>query len=189
MEAPMQAPPNEERAAPGGGRGGSRNADWLGSSIKPLDKLRPLNPQGHTWRWNSLSLDKPLRRWEIPDDILQLATTEPFKPGWWVQPPKSSQTIRLFTGLQSDPGRVLSPEERDTSTKPELLESRECLADRKWWSKHKETCAYWAINDAFWGYVFDSSKPVPPDLVKWKRLTKTYSLPSSPPRDRAPRGF
>ena len=154
-EARMLAPPNAERAAPAGSGNGSRKTDRLGGSIKSQDGCLESNSQvscrGIFWpvtrRWNSLSLDKPQRRWEIPEDVLKLAAREPPKPEWWQsRHHRSRLPIGLSSGRQTDPGRVYTQEEREAfvASRPDLLpcEGRKpCKVVLLTW--HKPLCGEW----------------------------------------------
>jgi hypothetical protein len=63
---------------------------------------------------NCLSLDKPLVRFEIPDDILKLAATEPLQPPPWHGTRRSfrKKPWGWSTGRQTDRGRTCTAGER-----------------------------------------------------------------------------
>ena len=174
------ASPHTERAATADTVNGSPKLIGLGGAIKELDGRFEPNSQvscgGVIWqvtrRWNALSLVKPQRRWEIPEDVLAQAALERLKPEWsQSRYCRAARTIDLTSGEQSDPGRVYTPQERDAFVarradgiaEPAKSERK---GDWLWWYHHGQRCAYWAIHDSFRGYVFDSS-PAPKLHDKW----------------------
>jgi hypothetical protein len=134
----------------------------------PCGNQRQVRAGAFLWpaskRWNSLSLDHSGRRWEIPDEIIELAKTEPCKPAWWTQPRKCRIPILAYAVRSSQSGgcRIYTAAEREAfvRSRPDLLLPWETRKDRQWWAKHREGCAYWAIHDSFRGHVFDRSRPL-----------------------------
>lgn len=157
-------------------------------ALQKLHKARALVRSGPslwpaTRRWNSLGLDKPIRRYEIPDEILKLAAREPSKPDWWRYRRCPKPADKLWNNERTYACRRYGPDElaEFVTSRPDLLwpKSKQTRQDHAWWLGHKTNCIRWSIEKPSSHYRFRDDGPAP--YARWLN-TKTSNVIAFPHR-------